>query len=299
MCAQLQKVEGCISLCTFKCEGIFSLLVGLVIAFYLSVFYSLPWDFWNINNGCVFLRQNEYKSVSAGVFWMTFLSSPLFFNRESRSEERRTHPQTTQTEHNELGWPSAPSPCKPTPKSEHRGVLSIDGRKVGHVCTKPQCDSHSHTHTHTHIHITTYKFIFPAFSPVSCIHSSTCPKAFLSISARFMSNFDRMMAWIFSACFPGFSVWKHLCFSVSDMKLMRLGSLFWQLWPRHAVPHAPLSHVPTAWWAGGGRGDGEGAYASHPRGSLFPCCCILQSPVHSHSHSLTPRGDAADAPGCT
>lgn len=114
-----------------------------------------------------------------------------------------------------------------------------------------------------------------------------------------MSNLDRRMAWIFSACFPGFSIWKHSCFFVSDMKVMRLVSLCWQLWPRHAVPHAPLSHVPAAWWAGGGRRDGEGAHSSHPRGSLLPCCRILQSPVHSHSHPLTPGGDAADAPGRT
>lgn len=87
-------------------------------------------------------------------------------------------------------------------------------------------------------------------------------------------------------------------FLLSDMKVMRLVSLCWQLWSRHAVPHAPLSHVPAAWWAGGGRRDGEGAHSSHPWGSFFPCCRVLQSPVHSHSHPLTPGGDAADAPGC-
>ena len=132
--------------------------------------------------------------------------------------------------------------------------------------------------------------------------ASVCPKGFLSISARLMSNLDRRVAWIFSACFffffpSGFRIWKHSCFSVSDTEVMRLVSLCWQLWPRHAVPHAPLSHVPAAWWAGGGRRDGEGAHSSHPWGRLVPCRCILQSPVHSHPHPLASGGDAADAPG--
>lgn len=92
---------------------------------------------------------------------------------------------------------------------------------------------------------------------------------------------------------------KTFMFFVSDMTLTRLASLCLQLWTRHAVPHAPLSHVPAAGWAGRGRGDGEGAHSPRPRGSFFPCSCILQSPVHSHSHPFTPGGDAADAPGRT
>lgn len=62
-----------------------------------------------------------------------FFFSPLLLNREPRSEERSAHTQTTQTEHNELGRPSAPSPGKPTAESEHGGVLAVNGRKVGHV----------------------------------------------------------------------------------------------------------------------------------------------------------------------
>lgn len=62
-----------------------------------------------------------------------FFFSLLLLNREPRSEERSAHTQTTQTEHNELGRPSAPSPGKPTAESEHGGVLSVNGRKVGHV----------------------------------------------------------------------------------------------------------------------------------------------------------------------
>lgn len=146
MCAHLHKVESCISLCTPTCKMIFSLSASLVNAFFLlSISYSLPGDFFSINNWCVFLTRSEYNCVSRCLMECF---SPPFLSRESGSEERSAHPQTTQTEHNELGWPSAPSPCKPTPKSEHRGVLSIDGRKVGHVCTDTKTQKIWQPHTH-------------------------------------------------------------------------------------------------------------------------------------------------------
>lgn len=204
--------------------------------------------------------------LSAFLFTALFF---IFLSRKSGSKEGNAHPQTTQTEHNELGWPPAPSPCKPTPKSEHRRLLSIDGRKVGYVRTNTKTDNLTDTGM---LHLNAGSFLMP-FS--SFLHSlqAFAPRVFHLIGLV-MSNCDRGIAWISGACCYGFTIYKNM-FSVSDAKVTRLFSLCWQLWPRHAVPHAPFSHVPAAWWAGGRRRDGEGAHSSHPRGSIFPCCCIL------------------------
>lgn len=191
-----------------------------------------------------------------------------------------------------------PPPANPPPsRSTEEYSLSMEDRWD----TSAQTQRHRHSDRRAH---TVFKYQFLPFRLFLTFIASMCPKGFLSISARLMSNLDRRVAWIFSACFffpfPWLPYMKtFMFFFVSDAEVMRLVSLCWQLWPRHAVPHAPLSHVPAAWWAGGGRGDGEGPHSSHPGGRLVPCRCILQSPVHSHPHPLASGGDAADAPGPT
>lgn len=145
---------------------IFSLLASLVNAFYLlSIPCSLPCNFFNINNWCVFQRQSEYKYVCLQVSydWQCFFSP--FLSRESGSEERHAHPQTTQTEHNELGWPFAPSPCQPTSKPEHRGVLPFDGRKVWHVCTDTKTQTRWQACTHCICLFCYFSPLLEAFAP--------------------------------------------------------------------------------------------------------------------------------------
>lgn len=138
-------MEGCVSLCTFKLKKRSFLCHPVLLMHFICCQFLT-----------CYLPISPTLIIDVGVFFETeknickcaVSDSVFFLNREPRSEERSAHTQTTQTEHNELGWPSAPSPSKPTSKSEHGGVLAINGRKVGHVSVDKDILWDTHTDKH-------------------------------------------------------------------------------------------------------------------------------------------------------